>query len=80
MLKGKAAGNRLVSNSSQRRPEEETRRGEPGRASAFHLQLEAMGFNGDDLQDGQVNHQHLGFALDKTSFFYVPVSAFQIQS
>lgn len=35
-----------------------------------------MRFNGDDLQDGQVNNQHLGFALDKTSFFYIPVSTF----
>ena len=46
----------------------------------LHLQLEAMGFNGDDLQDGQVHNQHLGFALGKTSFFYIPVSTFQVQS
>lgn len=41
-----------------------------------HLQFEAMGFDGDDLQNRQVDHQHLRFALDKTSSFYIPVSAF----
>lgn len=47
---------------------------------ACHLQFEAMGFNGDDLQDRQVDNQHLGLALDKTASVYVPVSAFEIES
>ena len=39
-----------------------------------------MVLDGDNLEDGQLHHQHLGLTPDQAALLHVPVGPFQIQA